>query len=193
MSFFQRLRYSMVKPDGPDPDSRAPDERSVKELEADIARADDKERNIGLVAAPLAGLIGILVAGNLINHAVSLHQSTSTYYDLLGVLVAMSVLMMVTALLRKRLFLGIILALYGLSIFNLKFWGFGVPFVLAGAWYLVRAYRLNQKLKLASGDGPGSQRRGYTRPSGVLPRPNKRYTPPTAPAKRPGKTKPEID
>ena len=44
------------------------------------------------------------------------------------------------------------MALYGLSIFNLHFWGFGVPYLLFGSWYLVRAYRLEQKLKLAKAD-----------------------------------------
>jgi hypothetical protein len=42
------------------------------------------------------------------------------------------------------------MALYGLSIFNLHFWGFGIPFILAGAWLLVRAYRFQQKLKEAN-------------------------------------------
>jgi hypothetical protein len=83
---------------------------------------------------------------------------------------------------RKRLFLGLTCALFGLSIFNLHFWGFGVPFLLVGSWYLVRAYRLNQKLKLATasdGQGPGPG------PRGGPTRPNKRYTPPTAPPKPP--------
>ena len=104
-----------------------------------------------------------------------------------------------TAWLRKRLFLGIVLALFGLGIFNLKYWGFGIPFLMAGAWLLVRAYRLQQKLKLAGGGskntyGPPNSRVPPNRlPSagGVLPRPNKRYTPPTEKVKRPSKAKPE--
>ena len=81
------------------------------------------------------------------------------------------------ALLRKRLFLGIGLALFGLAVFNLHYWGFGVPFLLAGAWYLVRAYRLNQELKRL--EGSGSPSRSAARPAmGARPRPNKRYTPP---------------
>ena len=51
------------------------------------------------------------------------------------------------ALWRKRLYLGIVTAMYGLAIFNLHYWGFGVPFVMVGAWYLVRAYRLHRNLK----------------------------------------------
>ncbi len=39
------------------------------------------------------------------------------------------------ALWRKRLFMGILAAMYGLAIFNLHYWGFGVPFVMVGAWY----------------------------------------------------------
>ena len=44
-------------------------------------------------------------------------------------------------------------ALYGLAVFNLHWWGFGVPFVLVGAWYLVRAYRAQRALKEATGVG----------------------------------------
>ena len=73
----------------------------------------------------------------------------------------------------------ILLALYGLAVFNLHYWGFGVPFLMAGAWYLVRAYRLNQELKRVEGSGPPA--RSTARPSmGARPRPNKRYTPPAA-------------
>ena len=50
---------------------------------------------------------------------------------------------------RKRLLVGIAMALYGLSIFNLHYWGFGIPFILGGAWYLVRAHPLSEKLKYA--------------------------------------------
>ena len=92
----------------------------------------------------------------------------------------MSVLILVSSLLRKRLFQGITMALFGLAVFNLRFWGFGVPFLLAGAWYLVRAYRLQQALKRAQGDAPSPPPRNGSRPAnGARPRPNKRYTPPT--------------
>ena len=40
-----------------------------------------------------------------------------------------------------------VMALYGLAVFNLHYWGFGVPFILAGAWLLVRAYRLQRDLQ----------------------------------------------
>jgi hypothetical protein len=185
----------MVKPDDGEKGwtTKDPNEpESIEQLEAAVARANDRERALGLIAAPLGAIVGVLVTADLINHAKTLGQSTSVYQTLTFVLLGMSLLMLITAWLRKRLFLGILMALYGVSIFNLHYWGFGVPFVLAGAWYLVRAYRLSQKLKLATGDGPGSQRRpGYVRPPGVLPRPNKRYTPRTAPRKRPSPTEPD--
>jgi hypothetical protein len=180
MSLWQRLRYTLVVPDD-DGDSarKVPEETlSVAELEASIARADDKERAIGLTAAPVAALIAFLVAGSQISHATSLHQSTSTYETLLVVLAVMSVLMLVMSLLRKRLFLGIVMAMYGLGIFNLRYWGFGVPFIMAGAWYLVRAYRLQQRLKVATGEEQPP--RGRTRANGSAsgrPQANKRYTP----------------
>jgi hypothetical protein len=100
----------------------------------------------------------------------------------------MAVLVLATSWLRKRLFMGMLLALFGLGIFNLHYWGFGIPFILAGAWLLVRQYRLTQKLKVATGAGPGQRpRKSATRPEGVLPRPNKRYTPRMAPRRRPSK------
>ena len=101
------------------------------------------------------------------------------------VLFGLALIILASAWFRKRLFLGIACALYGLSIFNLHYWGFGVPFLLIGSWYLVRAYRLGQKLKLAKArtgrpdhPGPAVRRRRA--------QPNKRYTPPvTGPAKPP--------
>jgi hypothetical protein len=58
------------------------------------------------------------------------------------------------------------MALYGLSIFNLHFWGFGIPFIFAGAWLLVRAYRFQQMVKEANTSSPAARLD------------SKRYTPP---------------
>jgi hypothetical protein len=195
LSLWERLRYTMVKPDDPDaPPKRKAEEptQSVEEIQGLIARADDKERNLGLIAAPVGAVVALFVSADLINHAKALNQSTGIYQNLDFVLLGMAVLMLVTALLRKRLFEGMVMALFGLGIFNLHYWGFGVPFVIGGAWLLVRAYRLSQKLKLAG----GSTKKGYVAPprglpstGGVLPRPNKRYTPPVAPLQR-KRTKP---
>ena len=72
------------------------------------------------------------------------------------------------------------MALYGLSIFNLHYWGFGFPFILVGAWYLVRAYRLSEKLKEAkAGDAGPPARSGRAEAPAA-----KRYTPPAAPIRR---------
>ncbi len=195
-SLWMRFQTAIVKPDDPDsPKRRASEpEQSIEELEAIIARADDKERNIGLIAAPIAAIVGLLITANLINHARSLGQSTTVYQTLTFVLLGMAVLMLVTAWFRKRLFLGIVLAMFGLGIFNLRFWGFGIPFLMAGAWLLVRAYRLQKKLRLAGGGskstyGPPNSR--LPSAGGVLPRPNKRYTPPTEKRKPPSKAKPQ--
>jgi Ca2+/Na+ antiporter len=174
------MKYTIVQP-GTEPDrSIGADERSVEELEGAIARSDDKERAIGLVAAPLAAIVGIVVGSATIDHAKSIHQSVTIYNELTYLLLGLSVLILVTSLLRKRMFQGMTMALYGLAVFNLRFWGFGVPFVMAGAWYLVRSYRLQQALKRAEADAPSQPRRNGTRPAnGSRPRSNKRYTPPT--------------
>ena len=195
LSFFERLRYTMVKPDDSGKVKDDEPELSREELEATIARADDKERNIGLVAAPVGAIVALFVSADLIHHAQQTGQSTSTYQTLTFVLLGMAVLLLVTSWLRKRFFIGVVMALFGLGIFNLHYWGFGLPFLMAGAWYLVRAWRLQSKLKLAGGGskssyGPPNSRTSTNRlPSagGVLPRPNKRYTPPTEKLKRPSK------
>jgi hypothetical protein len=195
-SLWMRFQTAIVKPDDPDSPKRkaSEPEQSIEELEAVIARADDKERAIGLVAAPVGAVVGLILSNNLINHAKSLGESTTIYQELTYALMVLVVLILTMAWFRKRLFLGIATALLGLDLFNLHGYGFAVPFLLAGAWYLVRAWRLQAKLKLSGGGSKSTYRAPNNRlPSagGVLPRPNKRYTPPTAKLKRPSKAKPE--
>ena len=179
MTRWQRLKYTFIEPDDSVEEKAAADDRSVEELEDTIRSSDDKERAIGLVAAPLAAIVGIIISSATIQNAKNHHDSTTVFVELTYVILGMSVLILVSSLMRKRLFQGITLALYGLAVFNLRFWGFGIPFVLAGAWYLVRSYRLQQALKKAeAAEGP-ARPKGAPRPDGARPRPNKRYTPPT--------------
>jgi hypothetical protein len=185
LTFWERVKYTLVRPDDePSDEEVARSERTLEETEDLVARATDKERAIGLIAAPVAAFISFAIIGADIDHdpakGTKNYVSPSLYHELLGVLLVLAVLMLLTALWRKRLFLGIVLALYGLAVFNLRYWGFGVPFVLAGAWYLVRSYRLQQELKRATGEA-GVQRpaaREPGRPNGTRPRSSKRYTPP---------------
>ncbi len=179
MTRWQRLKYTFIEPDDSVEEKAAADDRSVEELEETIRSSDDKERAIGLVAAPLAAIVGIIISSATIQNAKNHHDSTTVFVELTYVILGMAVLILVSSLMRKRLFQGITLALYGLAVFNLRFWGFGIPFVLAGAWYLVRSYRLQQALKKAeAAEGP-ARPKGAPRPDGARPRPNKRYTPPT--------------
>jgi len=167
---------------GPDAKAEATPS-TVDELEAQVARADDQERLVGLILAPIAGLIAIIVTGHLISSdpkastvagVVNVkHVNPSLYFEVGGSAFVLAMLMLGLAWWRKRLFLGIVMGLYGLSIFNLHFWGFGIPYLLAAGWYLVRHYRLTQKVKLAR-EGGGGGPAGGPRPG----RPNKRYTPP---------------
>jgi hypothetical protein len=182
----ERLKSAMLKPGDPDTAKAkpAPEKLSVEQLEAQVKMVDDKERMIGLVAAPLAAAIGFLVIHTLVVNDPAAHLASgaanpryvnpTVYDDLFLVLLALSMVMLFMALWRKRLYLGMVTALYGLAIFNLHYWGFGVPFVMVGAWYLVRAYRLNRSLKEAIAEGPS-----WGRPSE-----NKRYTRPSATPKR---------
>jgi hypothetical protein len=180
MSLWERLKYAMVRPDDEVDDAKAvADERSVDELDEAIRRSDDKERAIGFIAAPVAAIIGLVVSSASIDYANTHHQSVTVYDELTYVMLGLAVLILVSSLLRKRLFQGITMVLFGLAVFNLRYWGFGVPYLLAGAWYLVRAYRLQQELKRAGG-GTASAPRGPTKPTnGSRPRQNKRYTPPS--------------
>jgi len=202
-----RLRNLVLKPPEPGTvsmDKAAGRQSPVEELEAAVRSANDKERLIGLVAAPLAAAIGILVVSALIvndpparlksGQVDTLHVSLSLYYDLGAVILGLAVLMLVTAMWRKRLYLGIVTALYGLAIFNLHYWGFGIPFILLSAWLLVRAYRLQRDLRAAGGDGlmrAGAQNEGRSAPPlRSSPKPNSRYTPPAAVARRSSVPKP---
>lgn len=180
MSAWQRMKYTFVQPDAIESDKAVADDRSVEELQDAIRRSDDKERAIGLIAAPLAALVGIIISSATISNAKNLHQSTTVYVELTYVILGMAVLILVASMLRKRLFQGVTMALYGLAVFNLRFWGFGVPFLLAGAWYLVRAYRLQQALKKAeAADAPPRPKSANPSSGSPRPRRNKRYTPPT--------------
>ena len=176
MTRWERLKYSVVQPDD-DPSDKASD-RSAEEVRAIIARADDKERAVGLIAAPVSAAVSFIVITALIdrNSVVGAKHFTpaSTYHELLLILLGLGVLMLVTALLRKRLFMALGMALYGIALFQLGWLGFAVPFVLAGAWYLVRSYRLQQELRRAE---PAEVRPTGAK-NGVRPRPSKRYTPP---------------
>ena len=74
-------------------------------------------------------------------------------------------------LLRKRLFLGIATALYGLAIFNLHYWGFGIPFIMRRGLVpgsslpaAARAARGNRCTAIAFRSGLGRSAAARTRP-----------------------------
>jgi hypothetical protein len=181
MTRWERLKYAMVRPDD-SPDEPSPaDDRSADEIQEEIGRSNDKERLIGLIVAPIAAIVGLLITSASIDNARSHGQSVGVYEELTYVLLGLAVLILVASLLRKRLFQGITVALFGVAVFQLKYSyiGFAAPFVLVGAWYLVRSYRLQQALKNAV-PGQGASRATRTNGSGPpRARANKRYTPPT--------------
>jgi len=182
MTRWQRIKYTMVRPDDDPKEPKEQEIRPVAEIEADISRSDDKERVIGLVAAPIAAIVGLVISSASVSYAKTHNESVSVYEKLTYVLLGLAILILLTSWLRKRLFQGITLALFGLAIFQLHYTyvGFAAPFLLAGAWYLVRAWRLQQELKRAEIAGPGAPRPKAS-PTATAPRPrrNKRYTPPS--------------
>ncbi|MGO9343224.1 MAG: hypothetical protein ACLP6E_12010 [Acidimicrobiales bacterium] len=200
-------RRTFLKPEDPDKvrANTPAKSHSVDELEALVKRADDKERAIGLVAAPVAAAIGFLVIHALVVNDPAQHLKNGTlnphyvnpslYDDVFLVLLVLSLVMLTMAMLRKRLFLGVATALYGLAIFNLHYWGFGIPFIICAAWYLVRAYRLQRDLREATGVTPRYAARANDRKSSssntATRAPNKRYTPRSASSSRAIRPKPE--
>lgn len=186
MTWWERLKYAMVRPDDSDPRPTT-DDRSADELQASIRWADDRERAVGLIAAPVSALISFIVIGADINRnssATTLPKNfvpASTYHWVLLVFLGLSLVMLVSAWWRKRMAMAIALALYGVGLFQLGWLGFAVPFVLAGAWYLVRAFRLQQSFKKAEAQEAGPTRTAARASNGSRPkaRPNRRYTPPT--------------
>jgi len=189
-SFGERVSGAVLKPANPDSPTATPDKaQTVEELEHAVRYADDTERLIGLIAAPLAAAIGLVVVANQISNDP---RHKSTYHALELMFLAMAALLVGAAWYRKRTFMGVVLALYGLAVFNLHYWEFGVPFVLAGSWYLVRSYRLQRDLKEATagaspGRAPGSKgsRSKGSRSKGSGPSANKRYTPPPPKRQKP--------
>ena len=187
----ERLRSTFLKPAEPGSTVVLAEPQSVEELEAAIKSSSDKERLVGLIAAPWAGGIGIVVVNALISRDPAsllangqvnkLHVSVSLYHEVLIALLVLAAMMLVTALLRKRLYLGIVMALYGLTLFNLHYWGFAIPFILFGSWLMVRAYRLQRSLREAGGGTLKSRTHGGDLTYAGRPRANKRYTPPTSP------------
>jgi len=161
------------------------------ELEAAIKRSNDKERLVGLLVSPVAAAIGFVVTAVLVANDPKLPSTrhvNPTLYTELGLLtMALSLAMLGLAWYRKRTFFGIAAAMYGLSMFNLHYWGFGIPYILIGSWFLVRSYRLSEKLKKVKADGAPQYR-----PTGAKPLPSKRYTPPVAQPRRTSRPKPAI-
>jgi hypothetical protein len=198
-NFMMKTPRTASEDDTPTKASPSPTPETVPEIEAAIKRADDKERLIGLLGAPIAAAISLVVVGALVAHDPKalyangqidkLHVSPNLYLELGAVAMALALTMLIAAWFRKRLVIGIAMALYGLSIFNLHYWGFGLPFILGGAWYLVRAYRLSEKLKFAKAGGSTGGAAGAG-PSVARPPASKRYTPPAAPVRRAPKPKP---
>jgi hypothetical protein len=209
--FGERLRNAVLKPVEPDAKpaetgAKGSDKPSaVEDIETEIRFANDQERLIGLFAAPVGAAIGLVVIGYLISKdppallkngtANKLHVSVSLYHDLTYVLLGLSLAMLASAYFRKRLYLGIAMALYGLAVFNLHYWGFGIPFLFGGAYLLVRSYRLQRDLREATGEKPtrpgARPRRGGPPPPTARARPNKRYTPRNTRPTRRSPAKPE--
>jgi len=198
----ERLREALLKPVDPETAGPRKPEHAppAEEVAADMRSADDAERFIGLFAAPVAGALAIVISSILVSHnpAARLangqpnpkHINPAVYHTLELVLIGVALAMLASAWYRKRTLLAMCMALYGIGVFNLHYWGFGIPYVLGGAWLLVRAYRLSR-----DGGDTGQKARRSGRSGGTSgdgrPGASKRYTPPKPPTRRPGRPTPE--
>ena len=84
MTLWERFKYTMVRPDDEADDKKNASRRSLGRgaRGRPSRRSDDKERAIGLVAAPLAALVGIIISSASIDYAKNHHQSTTVYDEL---------------------------------------------------------------------------------------------------------------
>jgi hypothetical protein len=181
--FADRLRRALLRPDAANVGAPA--------AAADRAGTNERARMVGLVAAPLAAAIAFAVTAALVSGDPAskladgdpnrLHVPVSRYQEALVALLVLAVVMLVMSLLRRRLFVGIAMALYGLTLFNLHYYGFAIPFLVGGAWFLVHAYREHTSSLDAGSGVPGEpDHRASPRRRTKA---NRRYTPPTT---RPG-------
>src|SRR5579884_2757924 len=114
----ERLRSAFLKPEPPPDPAGKGAKPSIDELRTTAKSMDDKERLVGLFAAPCAAAIGFLVIAALVandpaaklpnGHPNRLHVSVALYHEVFVVLLVMALAMLGTALLRKRMFLGIV-------------------------------------------------------------------------------------
>ena len=106
MTRWERLKYAMVKPDD---DSRRraaqPTNDRRRSSEDAIRYADDKERAIGLIVARGRHRRHHHQLGS-IQQRQNHHHSTTVFVELTYVLLGLAVLILVSSLLRKRLFQG---------------------------------------------------------------------------------------
>lgn len=207
-----RLRDSMLKPK-PEPkvgpSGKAPTkadpypDKSSAELRDWIKYLDDQERLYTLMAAPIAAILAItsLFIGLRDDPAVGAknHVSPDTIVIEGLVVLALSVAVLVSGLIRRRSFAMFALAFVGFGMDSTVLSVFGViPFWGLAGWMFMRSSRMQRALT-TRGDHPrqvrgrsgGSGGRAGSRPSGsagrsrrkkapepVGPPPSKRYTPP---------------
>lgn len=178
-----RLKSLVLKPGTVTSSDHIPTDEAMSpdELEHAFRFSSDKERLIGLIAAPIAALLDIVVIRTLIHDDPPQHVkgalnpryvNLSEYHTLFFVLFAIAIGMLATAWWRKRTFNAIATALFGLGLFNLHYYGFGAPFILVAAWLLVRAYRIQRDYRATLPNGG--------RPAGSASAATASHSPPTA-------------
>lgn len=181
-----RLSRAFLKPPDPNaPHAEVLPPPTLEELEAAERYANDTERLIGVVMAPLCAVVALIVVSAYVSHWKTAHPGNTHVPSYMGEILvlffALSIVILAVSWFRKRLWMGLAILMYGLSVFDLnwKWLPFALPFLAAGSWLSVRAYRAHQAVKIARGDTPRWANRGQDVTSS-RPAPSKRYTPPKA-------------
>ena len=185
------------------------DDMKTSDLTELMRKLDDKERRFAMLAAPLGGVLAIvLTLITLHNDPVGKgHESTSIITLDGGLSIAFAICLFATAWFRRRSLTAFALLFLG---YSLGLIGIGIPFLILGGYLLFRAWRI-QKILTSRGVNPRSRQAARpadgrasprsqtvnqkgkkdTKSGSSRPVQNKRYTPPKPAPKQPAITKAE--
>lgn len=185
------------------------DSMKTSELTELMRKLDDKERRFAMLAAPLGGVLAIVLTLITLHHdpVGKGHESTSIITLDGGLSVIFAVCLFGTAWFRRRSLTAFALLFLG---YSLGLIGIGIPFLILGGYLLFRAWRIQKVLTSrgvntrtrqparpaaergsSRGQAANQKSRKDTKSGSSRPVQNKRYTPPKPAPKQPAITKAE--
>ncbi len=185
------------------------DDMKTSDLTTLMRKLDDKERRYAMMAAPLGGILALVLTIITLHHdpVGKGHESTSIITLDGGLSVVFAVCVFATAWYRRRSLTAFALLFLG---YSLGLIGIGIPFLILGGYLLFRAWRI-QKILTSRGvntrtrtparspaerGSPRTQTRNQktrqeSKGGGSRPVQSKRYTPPKPAPRQPAITKAE--